>query len=166
MSSGAKPAGEASKEEKPPKHFPRPTEELLAMMLSSPADSEMPPLPMLSPDDTRLNADAILALTNDLVIYETDDERLVALKEAVAELKRQLAEAVKNGGNVADVLNEFRNWRNDGVKVRNDTIKAINEIADDAEAAKALEDANKTLEEDGVVPIKPEEVGFVDGDEE
>lgn len=166
-----KPAGEPSTntaaltKEKPPKHFSRPTEELLAMMLSTPPEIEMPPLPALDPNDARLNADAILALTNDLVIYETDDERLVELKEAVAAVKEQLAEAVKSGGNVADVLNEFRNWQNEGAKVRGETIKAINAIEDDAEAAKALDDANKTFQEDGVVPIRPEEVGFDTGDD-
>ena len=146
--------------ERPPKHFPRPTEQLLAMMLSTPPTTEMAPLPGLSPDDAKLNADAILALTNDLVIYETDDEELVTLKETVAELKRQLADAVKNGGNVADVLNEFRNWQNEGVKVRNDTIKAINSIEDDQAAAETFKKANEELVKEDIPKITPEEVGF------
>lgn len=146
--------------ERPPKHFPRPTEQLLAMMLSTPPTTEMAPLPGLSPDDAKLNADAILALTNDLVIYETDDEELVTLKETVAELKRQLAEAVKNGANVADVLNEFRNWQNEGVKVRNDTIKAINSIEDDQAAAETFKKANEELVKEDIPKITPEEVGF------
>lgn len=136
------------------------------MMLSTPPTAEMVPLPNLSPDDAKLNADAIAALTNDLVVYETDDERLVALKEAVADLKRQLAEAVKKGGNVADVLNEFRNWQNEGVKVRNDTIKAINSIEDDQAAAETFKKANEELVKEDIVPIRPEEVGFDTGDEE
>ena len=120
----------------------------------------MAPLPGLSPDDAKLNADAILALTNDLVIYETDDEELVTLKETVAELKHQLADAVKNGGNVADVLNEFRNWQNEGVKVRNETIKAINSIEDDQAAVETFMKANEELVKEDIVPIRPEEVGF------
>lgn len=126
----------------------------------------MPPLPNLSPDDDSLNADALLALTNSLVIYETDDERVAALKEAVAELKVQLAEAVRNGGSVADILNEFRDWQNEGADIRFGAIKAIDAIEDDAEAAAALEETNAALSGDGIPPIRPEEVGFnADGED-
>ncbi len=146
------------------KHFPHPSEQLLALMLSTPPEISMPPLPQLDPDDAQLNADALAALTNDLVIYDTDGERLERLKEDVADIKFQLAEIVSEGGSVAEALNEFRTHQNTGVQVRSETIDAINAIEDDAAAVETFERVNKELEKENIVPIRPEEVGFVIGD--
>ncbi len=150
--------------QKPPKHFRHPSEQLLAMMLSTPPDVAMPPLPQLDPDDARLNADALAAATNDLVIYDTDGKDLESLKESVAGVKFQLAEVVAKGGNVADALNEFRDHQNEGVEIRNETIKAINSIEDDQAAAETFKKANEELEKEDILPIRPEEVGFVGDD--
>ncbi len=133
-------------------------------MLSTPPDVAMPPLPQLDPDDERLNADALAAATNDLVVYETDGERLEKLKEDVAGAKFQLADVVARGGSVAEALNEFRNHQNEGVEIRNETIRAINSIEDDQAAAETFKKANEELLREDIAPIRPEEVGFV-GDE-
>ncbi len=130
------------------------------MMLSTPPEVAMPPLPQLDPDDSRLNADALAAVTNDLVIYDTDGERLERLKEDVAGAKFQLADAVAKGVSVAEALNEFRNHQNEGVEIRNETIKAINSIEDDQAAAETFKKANEELEKEDILPIRPEEVGF------
>jgi len=152
--------------ESPAKHFPHPSEQLLAMMLSTPPENVMPPLPQLDPDDEGLNADALDAMTNALVIYETDGEGLEALKEGVADAKAQLAEIVAQGGSVAEALNELREWQNEGVEIRNEAIAAINAIEDDGEAAEAFGEANETLAREGIAPIRPEEVGMDVEDEE
>ena len=144
----------------PPKHFRSPSEQLLALMLSTPPDVAMPPLPQLDPDDARLNADALAAVTNDLVIYDTDGEDLESLKENVAGVKFQLADAVSKGVSVAEALNEFREHQNEGVEIRNETIKAINSIEDDQAAAETFKKANEELEKEDILPIRPEEVGF------
>ena len=154
----------ASPDPPPPKHFRHPSEQLLAMMLSTPPDIQMPPLPHLDPDDARLNADALAAATNDLVIYETDGKELESLKESVANVKFQLADVVAKGGNVAEALNEFRDHQNEGVEIRNETIKAINSIEDDQAAAETFKKANEELVKEDIVPIRPEEVGFVGDD--
>ena len=147
-------------QEKPPKHFRSPSEELLAMMLSTPPDVAMPPLPQLDPDDARLNADALSAVTNNLVIYDTDGERLERLKEDVAGAKFQLADAVAKGVSVAEALNEFREHQNEGVEIRNETIKAINALDDDQAAIETFKKANEELVKEDIAPIKPEEVGM------
>lgn len=154
------PPEEAEQPTPQPKHFPRPSEQLLALMLSTPPDGVMPPLPHLDPDDEWLNADAIGAATNPIVIFEGDEEKLEALKESVADAKAQLAEIVAQGGNVADALNELRDWQNEGVAIRQETIEAINAIEDDAEAAETLEAANEELVREGIAPIRPEDVGM------
>ncbi len=105
-----------------------------------------------------------ISATNDLVIYETDGERLEKLKEDVAGVKFQLAEVVAKGGNVADALNEFREHQNEGVEIRNETIKTINSIEDDQAAAETFKKANEELEKEDILPIRPEEVGFVGDD--
>lgn len=142
------------------KHFPHKTEQLLALVLSTPPDGVMPPLPHLSPNDEKLNDDALLATTNVLVIYENDGAKLEGIKVDVADIKEQLAEIVAGGGNVADALNELRDYQNDGVKLRKKAIERINAIEDDDEAADFFIKVNKTLEAEGIAPIKPEEVGF------
>ena len=152
--------------QKPPKHFRHPSEQLLAMMLSTPPDVAMPPLPHLDPDDARLNADALAAATNDLVIYDTDGRELESLKENVAGVKFQLAEVVAKGGNVADALNEFREHQNEGVEIRNETIRAINSIEDDQAAAETFRKANEELVREDIAPIRPEEVGFAGDDDD
>ena len=151
---------------KPPKHFRSPSEQLLAMMLSTPPEVAMPPLPQLDPDGARLNADALSAVTNDLVIYDTDGERLERLKEDVAGAKFQLADAVAKGVSVAEALNEFRAHQNEGVEIRNETIKAINSIEDDQAAIETFKKANEELVKEDIAPIKPEEVGLAAEDDE
>ena len=165
VSAEDEPASPDSPPPKPPKHFRHPSEQLLAMMLSTPPDIQMPPLPHLDPDDERLNADALTAATNDLVIYETDGKELESLKESVAGVKFQLADVVAKGGNVAEALNEFRNHQNEGVEIRNETIKAINSIEDDQAAAETFKKANEELVKEDIVPIRPEEVGFVSAED-
>lgn len=152
---------EEVKEEPPPKHFPKASEQLLAMMLSTPPDCQMPPLPHLDPEDEKLNADAIAAVTNDLVIYDNDSKKLEKLKINVADAKFQLAEVIQNGGNVAEALNELRNYQNEGVQIRNETIKSINAIEDDQAAAETFEKANEELKKENILPIRPSEVGMV-----
>ena len=138
-----------------PAPFSNPIETILGMALSADDDSAIPPLP-ISGDDSTLNDQMRAALTNDIVIYDTDDASVVAFKERVADFKVQLKNVLDNGGDVAKALLEYQNYINEGAQVRNEVVlkhMQLQKEATEEEARNFLEVANQALESEGISPI-------------
>ena len=172
-------AGNAE-EEKPvhPPHFPRESEQLISMVMSVEPGMEIPPVPLpeINENSTeediaaaveteeKLRSDLAVAVTNDIVIYDTDSEKLAETKEAVADTKFQLAEIVKNGGSVTDAIREYTEHVNEGARLRSETIEKITPVVDsitnDAEAVEYVESVNEALKKEDIPPLHLEEVGF------
>ena len=57
-------------------------------------------------------------LETDIVVYDTDDEDTVAIKESVAALKQDLLKAISEGYNAAEILNAMREDNNRRVRSR------------------------------------------------
>ena len=134
--------------------FPMATEQLLSMILSCGDTMAPPPLPIV--DDGRLERHLKIALTNDIVIYETDDEKTVALKENIAEAKLQLKEIVENGGTVAAALREYLSFIGENHRLREEVVSEYSRLVREAsreEADEYLKVANEELEAEGIPPV-------------
>lgn len=167
---------------KRPQHFRGEAERLLAMAMSVEPGTQIPPLPLptisAESTDEEINAavemeeglkrDLVAAMTNDIVVYDTDDAKMVETKEAVAEAKAQLAEILKSGGSITDAIKEYEAHINEGAKIRSEVLVKItpevDAIEDDEKALEYVEAVNEALKKEDIPPIKPEEVGFEETD--
>jgi len=146
-----KPVAEEQKPQRPSAYKTK-TEQLLAMAMSVPPGSAIPPLPITQ----GLDSDFANSLTNVIVIYDDDDDRTAAIKEDVAITKNQLLELVKQGRSVADVLKEYQDTTNERAEVRNAAQRELTDLIKNGtpEEAKAyLDKVNKAFTELGVEPI-------------
>lgn len=142
-------------EHKPPRPSPyrSKTEALLSMAMSVPPGAMIPPMP-ITPD---LEADFAQSLTNDILVFDDDDERAIEHKMNVANAKSQLRELVKQGHSVSEVLKAYQESTNDRVAVRNEAQRELAELVKNGkpDAAKAyLEEVNKSFTELGIEPIE------------
>ncbi len=139
------------------------TEQLLAMIISTDATG-VPPLPVSEEAEESLRRDLLVAITNDISIFEDEDERTQEVKERVAEAKRQLADILQKGGSVVAAIREYEAYVNEGAKVRSEVLAKVapevEAISNDAEAVEYVESVNEALKKEDIPPIKLEEVGF------
>ncbi len=139
------------------------SEQLLSMIIST-DETGVPPLPISPEDEEALRKDLLIAITNDIVIFDDEDSKTQEVKERVANAKSQLAEILKNGGNVVAAIREYKDFVNEGIKIRSEVLEKIgpeiDAITNDAEAVEYVESVNKALEKEEIPPIRLEEVGF------
>lgn len=131
-----------------------PAEQLIGMMMSASDMYGMPPLP-ISSEKVALN-DFMSAITNDIIVYETDSEEVVAFKEKVAEVKNQLANIIEQGGSITNALKEYENWINENKEIRDAVIDEYNRLKEEAsqeEADAYLAEVNKELEAEGIETV-------------
>lgn len=131
-----------------------PAEQLICMMMSANDKYGMPPLPMSS--ESVALKDFMNAITNDIIVYETDSEEVVAFKEKVAEVKNRLAEIVEQGGSITNALKEYENWINENAAIRREVRREYNRLKEEAsleEADAYLAEANKELEAEGIATV-------------
>ena len=93
-----------SKVEPPKPVFENAAEQVIALAISTTPGASMPPLPDLA----GLEEDFAKSLERPIVINEDDSDEVQKLKERVAETKAYLAEEVKKGGNIIDILREHQ----------------------------------------------------------
>ena len=162
-SADAEPAGPATNAPHllPPRKTQRPTgfsggpaEQLIAMMADGNDRSGMPPMPVQS-EETLLR-DLMVALTNDIVVYEDDPPETVAFKERVADFKNQLAKIVQDGGSITNAMKEYESWVNENKALRDAVIREYRRLRKEAsqeEADAYLAEANKELEAEGIETV-------------
>ena len=124
------------------------------MMADGNDRSGMPPMPVQS-EETLLR-DLMVALTNDIVIYEDDPPETVAFKERVADFKNQLAKIVQDGGSITNAMKEYESWVNENKALRDAVIREYRRLRKEAsqeEADAYLAEANKELEAEGIETV-------------
>ena len=147
----------APQPERKPSGLHHPTEQLLAMAISAQeGGGPVPPLPIAAGQD--LDKELLVALTNDIVVYDDDDEKTVALKEQIAAAKFQLKEIMDEGGTVTEALLELQSYANENAKLRSETLaqyrKLLRENPDDPTAAEEyLKVVNEELVAAGYEPV-------------
>lgn len=138
--------------EKP--HYGKEVEQILAMLASATDSAGAPPLPYMGNID--LNKSLLVAITNDIIIYDTDDEQTVAAKERIADMKNQLKEVVDAGGSVEEAIREYHDWINENRRIRAEVISEYRRLVREAsqeEANAYIVEANKELEAEGIETV-------------
>ena len=112
----------------------------------------MPPLP----DLTGIDQDFVNSLLSPIIIKEDDSDEVKNIKEMVIELRKTLAEEVKNGGSVMDVLRAHQAEMNSIYERRLDAILMMQQVSAEQGlgAAQEFADAvNKRFEKEGIPAI-------------
>jgi len=112
----------------------------------------VPPLP-ISKD---LDMDFVNSLSNEIVIYDDDDDRTANIKENVAVTKNQLLELVKQGRSVSEVLKEYEKQTNERAAIRSEAQVELSNLIKNGstkEAKAYLENINKAFGDLGIEPI-------------
>jgi hypothetical protein len=129
-------------------------EQIACMMLSVSDEVGMPPTPLASEEKLRENF--FRAITNNIVVYEDDDERVVALKENVADMKNQLADILEANGSLTASLKEYERWVNENKEIRDGVLLHYHKLLTETSAEEAqsyLDAANAELKAEGITPI-------------
>lgn len=131
-------------------------EQIIGMLLKSAEDGTgLPPMPALGSEESMMR-DFLFAVTNDIEIYDGDDENTVAFKERVAVAKSQLAEYLGKGGSMTNAIAEYVGFINENKAIRDSVIAEYKRLRDEVsqeEANAYLIQANKELEAEGIATV-------------
>lgn len=139
---------------KPPNSLRTSTEQLLSIIASTPPGSRVPPLPITP----RMAKDFATAMTNTIIIHETDTEKDAVRKEKVAWMKLDVAELVKQGYTPEAIIKALETEHNENASRRTEILKYASELrraGKDQEYTTFIEEANKELINRGSEPIQP-----------
>lgn len=134
--------------------FKHPVEnEIAALIMAQPGE------PLVGePDYSNMKHDFVNALIDKIEISEDDSEMDRELKQNVEELKKELAERVKNGEDLIEIFKEARRE----LRMSADYKQNLNEVVleqlydpdiSDEDLATTMQAANKMLEDKGIEPI-------------
>ena len=134
--------------------FKHPVEnEIAALIIAQPGE------PLVGePDYDALKRDFVNALIDKIEIDEEDSELDKELKQNVEDLKKDLAECVKNGEDIAEIFREARRE----LRMSADYKQNLNEVVleqlydpdiSDEDLATTMQAANKMLEDKGIEPM-------------
>ncbi len=146
------PPDEKTQEPPRPQAFKTATEQLIAMAFSVPPGKSMPPLPV----PPGLDDDFAVSLTNQIIVFDDDDEKTVALKEEVALAKLDILGMIKEGKSVADVLKEYEQDNNERAAIRSEAEKELRDMLKSGKRAEAedyLRSINQAFREHGIEPV-------------
>lgn len=136
---------------KPPL-FDNPSDQVIAMAISAKPGDSMPPLP----DLTGIDQDFANSLLSPIVINDDDSDEERHIKEMVIEVRKTLAEEIKNGGTVMDALMAHQAEMNRIYENRLEAILLMQKICaeEGLNAAQEFADAvNDAFEQDGIPAI-------------
>lgn len=132
------------------------TEQLMSWVFSTePGDMPMP-IPRISEED-RKNIVGILISKNE--VKDSDSERTIECKEAVAAAKKEMMHYLKEGGDPDDFLQYYSQELKRAFEVRSEAINQIQEVWDeDPELGKEFMDKiNEKFKEEGIKEINKEQ---------
>ena len=133
----------------------RPENEIAMLLTARPGDTIL----ALCRYDDAFEAQFMSTLGHDLEVTEDDTPAHAELKRAMAETKKELAERIKNGEKLADILEETRSELRRLADYRRNMEKMVADAARNPEnteqdVADYLTAANKMLTDNGLKPIK------------
>lgn len=141
-----------SKIHPPPPIFSNPSDQVIALAISTPPGQAMPPLPDLQ----GIDRDFMRSLLSPIKINDDDTDEIKDLKKRVMAVKEELVEEIKNGGSVQDVLLAHQKEMNRLSESRLMAIQEMQRIAgeDGVEAAQEFADrVNEHFSEQGIPEI-------------
>ena len=126
---------------------------LLAMVLASSGNGEMPPLPAIGPE---MDVEFKRSLKKPIEILPTDSDEVVAMKKIVMSAREEMKALLKEGGHFSDILIDHHRLINENGKIRSDAMRELYEIqkSGDAEGAHKYEvTINAAFSQMGIAPI-------------
>lgn len=133
-----------------PPLFKHVTDDLLSMVLVE--HGSIPPLPIAG----NMDREFVESLKDPIVISEDDDEAAANKKRAVAKLREEVDELMKQGIGFSEILREHVRIFNSNEALRSEAIAELRRVRDegDTEGTKMyLDKVNDYLESQGVAPI-------------
>ena len=128
------------------------SERVISQLLRTPPGDPVLPIG-LGADFAR---DFSIALTNPIVIYETDTPDDIQHKEAIAVIKDEMRQMVEQGESPETILQEYRREMNELAAYRRqlqEQLNALRRAGDMEGAALFVEEANMKLAEYGIRPL-------------
>ena len=136
---------------KPPL-FENPCDQVIAMAISTKPGDAMPPLP----DLTGIEQDFANSLLSPIRINDDDSDEVKLIKEQVIEVRKELAQTVKNGGSVMEALLAHQDEMNRIYESRLTAIQMMQRIQAESgiEAAQEFADeVNRRFESENIPAI-------------
>ncbi len=114
----------------------------------------MPPLPIMHYPDGG-NAMFLASLTNEIVILETDSDRVREQKELMISCRAQIKDIIDKGGTFEQAIREYQDRVNENANIRLSAIRKYQELmAQDPDAAEDYRKVvNEELEKEGITPL-------------
>ena len=114
----------------------------------------MPPLPVMHYPDGG-NAMFLASLTNEIVILETDSDKVREQKEFMRSCRAQIKDIIDKGGTFEQAIREYQDRVNENAKIRLSAIRKYQELmAQDPDAAEDYRKVvNEELEKEGITPL-------------
>ena len=140
----------------PPPIFDNMADDAIASVIAGGAGAPIPPVPGL--DNANLDEEFAKAMASPIKIGESDSPKLVALKMAVKETKKEIARMIKEGDtrSVGEILQDHINLNNRNANLQAEAFQAVSKVREEMgdEAAESyLEKVNENLKSYGVNPI-------------
>lgn len=133
------------------------TEQALSMIESVQPGMRVPPIPLRK----GMEADFQQAMTNLIVIKETDSEQIAKHKEEVAWLKQDIVGLVKQGLTPEEAIREIEKFRKEQASLKQGYVEYVVELrkkGQHEEADAFIKEANVILQKEGIIPL-PETLG-------
>ena len=124
----------------------------LAQIFMQPLNERVPPMPPIKNLEKAFEE----AIKTPIIVRETDSEKVKAMKKAALEARQQVADLLREGYTVGQVLSEHESLREKNVTFRKEFQNELNEIyrKEGPKAAKDyMESANAKLEKEGIIPL-------------
>lgn len=133
--------------------FKHNSDQVIAMAMT--AGDNVPPLPGT---DRMLDESFVQSLMDPIVFEEGDDERTRQIKATVADVRKEIAERIKQGMSVREVLEEHRREMNSYSELKREAWQIAKELVDSGDIETADEfvrRANEKLEAAGMAISRP-----------
>ena len=118
----------------PPPVFSNASDQVIAMALS-PSEGGIPPIP-LTPD---MEKAFLKSLETEIVILDTDDDKVKAMKQAVIETRAEIKRLMDQGQTFAQIIREHQHLANENAKLRMDALIELKRIRDSGDIEGAMQ---------------------------
>lgn len=118
----------------PPPTFSNASDQVIAMALS-PSEGGIPPIP-LTPD---MEKAFLKSLETEIVILDTDDEKVKEMKQAVIETRAEIKRLMDGGQTFAQIIREHQHLANENAKLRTDALIELKRLKDSGDIERAVQ---------------------------
>lgn len=135
--------------------LPTGVDEIIAMAVAGQPNAQIPPIPIRK--GANMDQQFRDALKKEIVINDTDSDRVKELKQSVIAAREEIKRRMDNGESFADIISGHQELSNENNKIRDDALRELRSIVDSGDKAGAREYLNKmnaALQQMGIAPMK------------